>query len=101
MAFDHINHSCLWYKLYNFGIKGKMISAIQSLYNKNSLKSTVCMNNTLTGHVPIECSVSQGDTTSPTLFAVYVNDLVDIVNAVNRGITCGSLFLLYFMHMIL
>ena len=70
-------------KSYSFGIRGKLLSANQSFYKTDSLRSCVhtCIN-MLTGDFPIECSVSQGDPTLLTLLELYVNDLVDILHAV-------------------
>jgi hypothetical protein len=89
-AFDRVNHSCLWLKLYNCGIQGKMLSAIQSLYDKRYLQCRVRLNNYLTESFAISGGVKQGDPMSPTLFALYINDLIDGLNAVNKGVRCGD-----------
>ena len=33
-AFDTVQRDCLWYKLTSLGIKGKILKAVQSLYNE-------------------------------------------------------------------
>ena len=89
-AFDRINNKCLWFKLYNLGIQGKMLSAIQSLYNKEKLSCTIRIGSYLTDSFPIECGVKQGDPLSPALFALYINDLIEKLNDAKKGVRCGS-----------
>jgi len=89
-AFDRVNHACLWVKLYDLGIKGKMLSAIQSLYDKDRLSCKIRLNNLLTDSFPVLCGVKQGDPMSPTLFALYVNDLIDELNIIDKGVQCGK-----------
>ena len=66
--------------------RGKILSAIPLLYKTDSLKSCVRINNMLTGDIPIEYSISQGDPIFSTMFSLYVNDFVDMLNAANRGL---------------
>ena len=40
----------------------------------------------LTGWFPVLSGVRQGDSLSPTLFAVFINDLAEELNTLNRGI---------------
>ena len=67
-----------------------MFSAIQSMYSSGQLKSCVRVNDMVTDYFDITCSVKQGDPISPTLFAIYVNDLIEELNANNKGIGCGE-----------
>ena len=89
-AFDRVNHACLWYKLFNLGVRGKMLNALQSLYKNGVLMAAVRINNLMTDSFLIECSVKQGDPSSPTLFSLYMNDLITSINRVNEGIMCGN-----------
>lgn len=89
-AFDRVHHDSLWYKLYNIGICGKMFYAIRSLYNKDSLTSCVRINGYVTDTFQISCGVRQGDPLSPTLFSIYVNDLIDEINQAEQGVKCGG-----------
>jgi hypothetical protein len=57
------------------GVRGKFLTAIQSLYNE--VKCTVRVNNDLTPWFNVEAGVKQGCILSPTLFSVYINDLAD------------------------
>ena len=57
-AFDTVEHNLLWYKLQRIGVRGKFLTAIQSLYNE--VKCTVCVNNDLTPWFNVEAGVKQG-----------------------------------------
>ena len=67
-----------------------MFNALRSLYKKGSLMASVRINNLMTDSFMIDCSVKQGDPASPTLFALYVNDLITSINNINEGIRCGN-----------
>ncbi len=57
---------------------------IQKLYD--GTQSCVRNNGYLTSWFPVECGVRQGCCLSPTLFNVFINDLVSDLNAVSQGI---------------
>ena len=83
-AFDHINRDLLFSKLLKFGIKGKMYFAVKSLLSFTD--SCVRINNMYTEFFNINCGVRQGDVISPTLFSIFINDLVAGINEMNLGI---------------
>ena len=87
-AFDSVNRNCLWYKLRQLGLKGKMLSAIQSLYR--DVQSCVKVNDRTTNWFPVELGVKQGCPLSPTLFSVYINDLASEIDHVNSGVGIGE-----------
>ena len=53
------------------------------------------MNDSLTDWFDVESGVKQGCIVSPTLFAMYIDDLVHNINSKNVGITYGECTLLY------
>lgn len=83
-AFDTVNRDCLWYKLLALGINGKIFHAIQSLYD--NVKCAVKVNDYLTPFLDVALGVKQGCRLSPTLFALYINDLAEEIKALGCGI---------------
>ena len=84
-AFDSVNRALLWHKLQSlFGIQGQFLSMIKALYQKVS--STVKINSQLSDWFDVNCGVKQGCVLSPTLFSMFINDLVDSVRGTGRGL---------------
>ena len=88
-AFDWIDHDLLFYKLLQCNIKGKMYNAIKSLYSHPV--ACVRINNMSSDWFETTSGVKQGDSLSPTLFGIYINDLVNELNQHNLGINIGSM----------
>ena len=83
-AFNKVDRDCMWYKLHDIGVRGKMFIAIKSLYTDVTCK--VRVNGQCTESFPVNCGVKQGSNLSPTLFAFYINAL-----ALNiKKIECGN-----------
>ena len=74
-AFDWLNRDLLLWKLLANDIDGKMYFAIRSLLN-NTLSSIKLANNVSTAYFNVTSGVKQGDPLSPTLFSLFINDLV-------------------------
>ncbi len=62
-----------FYKLQEYNIDGKVYNCIKELYNHPL--SNVKLNNYVTDWFSTESGVRQGDSLSPTLFAICINDL--------------------------
>ena len=52
--------------------------------------SCVNINGNLTGSFPVSSGVRQGDTLSPILFALFINDLAESVKRANHGVPISS-----------
>ena len=72
-AFDFVNRDCLWYKLIKMGMRGKMLNIIKSMYNE--AKSKVKHMGILSDEFLCELGVRQGESLSPFLFSIFLNDL--------------------------
>ena len=88
-AFDRINRDCLWYKLQCLGVKGKMYSALKSMYN--DVTCYVKLSGThITKPFRVLQGVKQGCKVSPSLFNIYINDLAAELDALGKGISFGN-----------
>ncbi|VDI73582.1 Hypothetical predicted protein [Mytilus galloprovincialis] len=87
----------MWFKLMSIGINGNFLKGLQSLYV--DVRYAVKVNGHMTDMFGDNMGVKQGCKISPTLFLVYVNDLVDEINSLNLGIpineSCILSILLY------
>ena len=83
-AFDRVDRTLLFYKLKKLGFGGKILQCIQSLYSE--CKAIVNINGFLTNSFEVNCGVRQGDTLSPTLFGLFINDLVEDLKSTGKGI---------------
>ena len=75
-------------KLLTLGIKGKMFHAIESLYD--NVRCAVKVNDFITPYLDVKLGVKQGCRLSPTLFALYINDLAEEIKTLNCGVELGN-----------
>jgi len=79
----------LWDKMQaQFGIHGPFLNLVKALYSKVS--SCVKVNGELSEWFDINCGVKQGCVLSPTLFSMFINDLVGDINNLGKGVQCGT-----------
>jgi len=73
-AFDSIPHKRLWERLKNIGISTKFLQFIIKMYSQVNafIKTPFGISNTF----PIQKSVLQGESLSPKLFTIFVDELV-------------------------
>ena len=83
-AFDSVDHELLLQQLVTYGIKGKFLNVISSLYDRD--KSCVRGNDSLTDIFPCNRGVQQGCLLSPVLFALYLNDLNSHIMESSQGV---------------
>ena len=83
-AFDSVNRTLLLFKLSKVGVVGNIYHAISALYKDP--KSRVILNDISTDWFSCPIGVKQGDTLSPTLFAIYINDLAEEIKESGIGI---------------
>ena len=87
-AYDLVDRNILWNRLLETGIKGKLFSAIRSLYN--SVISCVRINGLKTGWFDVNIGLRQGCNLSPILFNLFINDFAVSVKALGKGIDVGN-----------
>ena len=95
-AFDSVQRDCLWFKLKYLGLHGKILKAIQSLYE--SVSCSVKVNKSLTDWFPVTTGLKQGCNLSPTLFSMYINDLVQEINQIDSGIVVDDVTVSILMY---
>ena len=87
-AFDKVNRSCLFFKLIQTGVTGKVYQIIKNIYKL--CQCCVNINGYLTKSFLSILGVRQGDTLSPTLFNIFANDIVQEINNLGLGIPLNN-----------
>ena len=95
-AFDFVVHDNLWYKLLQYGIRGKIFNIIHSMYQY--VKTKVFSNGITSDPFHCKLGVRQGECLSPFLFAMYVNDLENSLNFQGAGITISHVKMLLLLY---
>ena len=83
-AYDSVPHAALLRKLSVLGIKGKLLKLLSEMYRAPRL-SVKTPDGTQSESMPLELGVRQGCPSSPILFNLYINDLVDELEMEGRG----------------
>ena len=85
---DLDDRNILWNRMLEMGIKGKLFSAIRSLYN--SVRSCVRINGLKTGWFDVNIGLRQGCALTPSFFKLFINDFAVSVKALGEGIDVGN-----------
>lgn len=83
-AFDSVWHQGLFYKLYQYGIRGFTYKAIVDLYTE--MKSCVKYNGCTSEWFPVLQGTRQGGVLSPFLFLIFINELLVILKSSGLGL---------------
>lgn len=82
-AFDLVIYDLLWDKLSRSGVPSECISMLRYWYGNQ--RNQVRWNGTLSDGYSLSCGVRQGGLTSPTLFNLYINALVEELSSMHVG----------------
>ena len=83
-AFDTVDRTHLWTKLFSTGIHGRIFNVVKSIYKE--AQSCVRHNGEVSQLFPCNNGVRQGDNLSPLLFSIYLNDLQVFLSKQCKGI---------------
>ena len=83
-AFDTVWRDGLWQKLSAYHINGKCLNLIQNLYK--NIKSRVSTSEGSSAFFPCNTGVRQGESLSPFLFSIFLNDLDHYFRIRNHGV---------------
>lgn len=72
-CFDSIDRNGLWLKMYNFGIRGKLLRIVRDMYQK--IKSCVKLCSSYSEYFQYAVGLRQGEVMSPLLFSIFVEDI--------------------------
>jgi hypothetical protein len=86
-AFNRVNRSRLWLKMYKMGITGKLWLNIAATYSNHS--ETISIGDVTTDPQTLMNGLRQGSILSPILFALYLNELADMLEETQTGIDAG------------
>ena len=78
-CFDKVDRSFLWQKLLSENVSCKLVKAIKSMYN--TVKLCVRYKSSFSQFFDSYIGLKQGDPSSPLLFMLFVNDIIDNINS--------------------
>ena len=84
-AFDSIRHDLLINKLHKLGVSFAACSWFLSYLSQRM--QVVKIEDSLSEALPFKAGVPQGSILGPALFTFYVNDLLQVLNAVEHWVT--------------
>jgi hypothetical protein len=87
-AYDRVWRNGLWKKLLKAGIKGKLWRILRNIYAK--VESSVLLGNSHTDWFSIFVGLRQGCLLSPILFDLFLDDLVQEIQNLGKGVKCGN-----------
>lgn len=83
-AFDRVWRPGLWRKLHRMGVRGRMLRMLKQLYDVH--RARVRVNGKYSDVFDLQVGTKQGDTLSPLLFTVYIDDLARELDNTGAGL---------------
>jgi hypothetical protein len=89
-AYDQVDRSLLWNKCRRKGVPENLVNVLQALFDNNS--AFVAVNGHHSPPFSISCGVLQGSLLSPTLYSLFIDDLIEKLNqsGINNGMLLGN-----------
>jgi hypothetical protein len=87
-AFDRVDRNLLWYRLTSQGVNGKFLASCRAMYHE--FECAIRLKGSLTEWFSTSLGVKQGCLISPGLFTIYVNSLLDEIEASGIGAKCDN-----------
>ena len=78
-CFDKVDRTFLWQKLLKENVSCKFVKAVKSMYA--TVKLYIKYKNSFSHFFDSQIGLKQGDPSSPILFMLFVNDMIDSVNS--------------------
>ena len=84
-AFDSIDRICMWTKILDLGVNGKIFTVVYNLYKK--AKSCMKVNGCHSSFFSCMKGVRQGENLSPLLFSLFLSDLNNFLSKKYQGLS--------------
>ena len=98
-AFDFVVRDIIWYKLIKTGVRGNMLNIVKSMYENFKTSCKVKHNNQLSESFVSTLGVRQGESLSPFLFSMYINDIEEFFMTNGfEGVDIGMLKLFLLLY---
>ena len=87
-AYDSVDHLLLWKKLIKIGVSSKVLNILKQMYK--NITCRVKVNGLLSQEFLYTIGVLQGCVLSPLLFILFINDVVELIQSEDVGISIGE-----------
>ena len=88
-AYDSVWREGLWRKLYEYGVRGKMLRMIKNIYEE--VVSCVVIDEYRSDWFENRVGLRQGCVLSPILFNIFIDDIVREVKSLGLGVQIGDI----------
>lgn len=87
-AFDYVNRPMAMYRLQEYGVTGRLYNAYKAIYD--SALCALKINGNLTEYITTVMGTKQGDNSSPTIFGIFINELLQKLEESGLGVKLGE-----------